>query len=211
MNRSKWNMGCGYLCEFCWVTWLSCESCNFLFWINCINCTSCLIAFISWMGCVSKLIGFCSVTQSCIDPDSRVTLVLLASQHDSQEALEVMWVTLSNTHWVTDLTDVTLVITWNTHFWTHLDLEWHLDGAYNTSIQHIFFHCLGCVLSHIPVSRWNFGWYGSLPSWFILTKKWAFLDVPWPGMALGEGQNGLKPSSHMYKQEYWCILSLKET
>ena len=64
-------------------------------------------------------------------------------------------------------------------------LELHLDGAWS-----VFW-----LIFQFPGGLW--GWYGSLPSWPILTQK---LDALSPGMGPGEGLNGLKPPSYMYKQ-----------
>ena len=76
---------------------------------------------------------------------------------------------------------------------------WNDTWMGHKSVQHIYSHCLGCVLAHYPVSRWVIGliWQPTIMVYFD-PKKWAFLDAPWPGMGPGEGLNGLKPPSCIY-------------
>ena len=74
---------------------------------------------------------------------------------------------------------------------------WTWNGTWmvHKSAQHIFPHCLGCVLAHYPVSRWVIGlvWQPTMMVHFE-PKKGLFWPPPDLKMAPGEG---LMASSHL--------------
>ena len=78
---------------------------------------------------------------------------------------------------------------------------WNYTWMGQKSAQHIFPHCLGCVLAHYSVSRWVIGlvWQPTMMVHFE-PKKGLFLAAPWLENSTWSGLNGLKPPSHMYKE-----------
>ena len=58
---------------------------------------------------------------------------------------------------------------------------WTWNGTWmgRKSVQHMYSHCLGCVLVHFHVSRWviELIWQPTIMVYFD-PKKWAFLDAP---------------------------------
>ena len=63
---------------------------------------------------------------------------------------------------------------------------WHDTWMVHKSVQHIYFHCLGCVLVHFPVSRLIFLsiWHPVILAVFY-PQNHPFSDPPGPGMTPG--------------------------
>ena len=77
---------------------------------------------------------------------------------------------------------------------------WNDTWMGHKSVQHIYSHCLGCVLAHCPVSRWVIGliWQPTIMVYF--DPKMGIFERPLTWTGTWRGLNGLKPPCHTFKQ-----------